>query len=306
MNKEGNLSYPEALDFDISTFLNAPNDEVVVNTAVKQSPADYTSQGMNRSAGRQDKSSSHPQHRNRTSSRNGKNGCDCMTHHATLLLQLSHLKNNRSPLSLDDVLMSVQQALAPWNYLNRCAVCESDDDQGVLIFSAMTIRTVLALLQRFCVESIYPNISDGGSTIPSSEQLPDGSQIAIGKYKASAEEQSLVTSLLITRALSNIRSVLVSLKIKLDRSTRRIKADYLKRKRGGDATGTTENDSNSLVNGNNQEEVPSTVSNVVPGGEEGGCIKILLRSLDATVEEIGKAVPRTSFSASSQTNPFAC
>jgi hypothetical protein len=120
------------------------------------------------------------------------------------------------------------------------------------------------------------------------------------------EEQSLVTSLLITRALSNIRSVLVSLKIKLDRSTRRIKADYLKRKNGGDAIGTAENDSDNLFYGNNQEEVPSTISNVVPGGEEGGCIQILLRSLDATVEEIGKAVPKTSFSVSSQTNPFAC
>lgn len=305
MNKEGNLSYPEGLNFDISSFLNTPNDEMVVNAGVKPNLADYTSQGVNRNAGRQDKSSSRPQHRNRTSSRNGKNGCDCMTHHATLLVQLSHLKNDKSPLSLDDVLMSVQQALTPWDRLNECAVCESDDDQGVLIFSAMTIRTVLALLQRFCAESIYPNINDGRSTIPSSEKVPDGSQISIGKYKASAEEQSLVTSLLITRALSNIRSVLVSLKIKLDRSTRRIKADYLKRKNMGDATGTAANGSDSLVNGNNQGEVPSTVSNVVPGGEEGGCIRILLRSLDATVEEIGKAVPKTSFSASLQTNPFA-
>lgn len=304
MNKEGNSSYPGALDFDMSSFLNAPSDEVVVNNGVKPSPAYYVSQGVNRSAGRQDKPSSHFQHRNRTSSRDGKNGCDCMTHHATLLVQLSHIKNDKSPLSLDDVLMSVQQALTPWNYLNKCAVCESDDDQGVLIFSAMTIRTVLALLQRFCAESIYPHISDGRSTIPSPEQLPDGSQIIIGKYTASAEEQSLVTSMLITRALSNIRSVLVSLKIKLDRSTRQKKTNYLKRK-NGDAIGTAENDSDNLVNGNNQEEVPSTVSNVVPGGEEGGCIQILLRSLDATVEEIGKAVPKMSFSASSQTNPFA-
>lgn len=112
-----------------------------------------------------------------------------------------------------------------------------------------------------------------------------------------------MTALLITRALSNIRSVLVSLKVKLDRSTRRIKADYLKRKNGGDYTGSAE--SGSLVNGNHQEEILSTVSNVVPRGEEGGCIQILLRSLDATVEEIGKAVPKISFSASSQTDPFA-
>jgi len=98
-----------------------------------------------------------------------------------------------------------------------------------LIFSAMTIRTVLALLQRFCAESMYPHISDEWPTIPSSEQLPDGSQISIGKYKTSAEEQGLVTSMLITRALSNIRSALVSLKIKLDRSSRQIKADYLKK-----------------------------------------------------------------------------
>jgi hypothetical protein len=229
-----------------------------------------------------------------------------MTHHATLLVQLSNLKNDKSSLPLDDVLMSVQQALTPWNHINQCAVCESDDDQGVLIFSVMTIRTVLALLQRFCAESIYPNISDERSAIPSSEQLPDGSQVAIGKYKASPQEQSLVTSLLITRALSNIRSVLVSLKTKLDRSTRRIKANYLKGKNegknGGKATNTAENDSDQE---GERAEVPSTVSNVVPGGEEGGCVQILLRSLDATVEEIGKAMPK-NFSVTSQTNPFAC
>lgn len=304
MNEEGSLSYPEALDFDISSFLNAPNDEVVVGTAgVKPNSADYVGQGVNQDAGWQAKSSSRLQHRNQTSTRNGNNGCNCMTHHAALLVQLSDLKNDKSQLSLDDVLMSVQQALTPWKHLNKCTVCESDDDQGVLIFSAMTIRTILALLQRFCAESIYPSINDGGCTISSFNQLPDGSQVTIGKYKVSPEEQSLVTALLITRALSNIRSVLVSLKVKLDRSTRRLKADYLKRKNWGDYTGSAE--SGSLVNGYHQEEIPSTVSNVVPGGEEGGCIQILLRSLDATVEEIGKAVPKISFSASSQTDPFA-
>lgn len=295
-NKEGSLSYPEALDFDISSFFNAPNDGVVVNTAgLKPSLADRMSQDMSRSAERQDKSSGPFQHRNRTSTRDERNGCDCMTHHAALLLQLSNLKNDKDLLSLDDVLVSVQQALTPWNHLNECAVCESDDDQGVLIFSAMTIRTVLALLQRFCAESIYLHKVDEGSAISSSAQLLDGNQITIGKYKASPEEHSLVTALLITRALSNVRSVLVSLKVKLDRSTKRIKADYLKKKTGGD----------NLVNGNNQEEVPSTVSNAVPKGEESGCIQILLRSLDATVEEIGKTVPKMSFSALSQTNPFA-
>lgn len=307
MNKEGSLSYPEALDFDISSFLNAPNDDVVANTAgPKPSAAGYISQGENRSVGSQDKSNSRSPHRNQTSSRDERYGCDCMTHHATLLVQLSHLKNDKRTISLDDVLISVQQALTPWNHLNECAMCESDDDQGVLIFSAMTIRTVLALLQRFCAESIYPKKSHGKTAGSSSDQLPAGSQIVIGKYKASPEEQSLVTSLLITRALSNIRSVLISLKVKLDRSTRRIKADSLKNKNGGDTTGTAENHSDSLINGNNQEEIPSTVSNVVPGGEEGGCIQILLRSLDATVEEIGKAVPKMSASALSPTNPFAC
>lgn len=291
-NKDGSLSYPEALDFDISSFLNTPNDDVVVNTVgLKPNPADHMSQGMSRSAER----SINPfAHRNPTSSRDERNGCDCMTHHATLLLQLSNLKNDKGLLSLDDVLLSVQQALTPWNHLNECAMCESDDDQGVLIFSAMTIRTVLALLQRFCAESIYLHKGDERSAIASSAQLLDGNQITVGRYKVSPEEHGLVTSLLITRALSNIRSVLVTLKVKLDRSTKRIKGDYLK-KNGGD----------NLVNGNNQEEAPSTESNVVPKGEEGGCIQILLRSLDATVEEIGKTVPKMGFSALSQTNPFA-
>lgn len=307
MSKGDFLSYPAALDFDISSFITPPNDEVAIDAGVNPILADYVPQSMDRSAERQEKSSG--QHHNRTSLRDRNSGCDCMTHHATLLVQLSNLKNDKSSLPLDDVLMSVQQALTPWNHINQCAVCESDDDQGVLIFSVMTIRTVLALLQRFCAESIYPNISDERSAIPSSEQLPDSSQVAIGKYKASPQEQSLVTSLLITRALSNIRSMLVSLKIKLDRSTRRIKVNYLKGKNGGKSTNTAENDSDSLANGSDQEgeraEVPSTVSNVVPGGEEGGCVQILLRSLDATVEEIGKAMPK-SFSVTSQTNPFAC
>ncbi|QGA17794.1 hypothetical protein EYB26_005470 [Talaromyces marneffei] len=309
-NKGGHLSYPAALDFDISSFITpTPNDEVAINPRVNPDPADRLSQSLDQSTLRQDKSSGRPQHRNQITRES--NGCECMTHHATLLVQLSNLKNGKGPLSLDNVLISVQQALTPWNHLNQCAVCESDEDQGVLIFSAMTIRTVLALLQRFCAESIYPHRSDERSAIPSSKQLPTGGQITIGKYKASPEEQNLVTSFLITRALSNIRSVLVSLKIKLDRSTRRIKADHLKRRNGGTATDTAGDEDDSLAKYNNQEGestgVASTLSNVVPGGEEGGCIQILLRSLDATVEEIGKAVPKMSCSsASSETNPFVC
>lgn len=265
---------------------------------------------------------------NGASTHDKSNACDCLQHHADLLCRLGQLKKSND--SLDIALMFVQQAMVPWKCLSQCTVCERDDDQGTLILSAMTIRAVLHLLQRACADLIESSSSDGpsdsnGSGSSSSspgpfDQLSENSRLMMGRYEATVEEQSLVSYILILQALSKIRSAIVSLKSKLDKTSRHQHGDTNTNTEPQSKDGrSTENNANEnksgTTNSPEQEHAETSPLRLEKGGngsdgdascyQDVGCMHTLLRSLDATVEVVGKAIPRTSFSSLSQTNPLA-
>ena len=144
--------------------------------------------------------------------------CNCVQNNAELLCRLKELEQRHSQPRLDVVLSSAQQALVPWKSVIECRVCQHDDNQEVLILSAMSIRTVLRSLKNLCSE-YYNSVSS--SQGPSGQQqaaanMPDVMQSAIGMYEVPGEEQIAVRNLLIGRTLDKVKYTLACFKQRLE------------------------------------------------------------------------------------------
>lgn len=148
--------------------------------------------------------------------------CNCLQHHAKLLVRLKELWKGSSPAPIDVVLNGVQQALAPWDDYIQCLVCQRDKDQEVLLLSAMSIRAVLRLLQSVCSEvALHVGIWNQDALPRSKQQrvsTPGGTRLSVGNYEITGEERGLVLEVLISKTLSRIQFALGCLK---ERSSRK-------------------------------------------------------------------------------------
>ena len=144
--------------------------------------------------------------------------CDCVQNHAELLCRLKDLEQRHAQPRLDVVLSSAQQALIPWKSVIECRVCRHDDNQEVLILSAMSIRTVLRSLQSLCSE-YYNSVVSGQDNYDrqgATTDIPDGMQSAIGIYEITGEERLAVKDLLIQRTLDKMKYTLACFKERLE------------------------------------------------------------------------------------------
>ena len=198
--------------------------------------------------------------------------CNCLEQHAQLLYLLKNLEQGQRTSSIDVALISVQQALAPWQSLIHCRICPHDDDQSVLLLSVMSIRSILRRLQRLCLDSTHTSSASGYST-PAQQTITSGSttsfgKVTLGSYEATGDEQKLVTDLLIVRALGKIKFVLLSLKEKLDQPC------------------SHSNGRPSDIQNTNRHHQPSTV-NFEMSTE---AVQQMLRSLQETLRALGNEV----------------
>ncbi len=188
--------------------------------------------------------------------------CDCLEVHINLLYRLRQLeKDSSAPSTFDAVMISAQEALTPWKHLIECKVCEQDDDQGVLLLSAMSIRSILRRLQRLCAENGW---SHEGTD--SEKGLKTTASLKVWNYEASQEEQTLVMNVLLLHTLAKIRTALVALREKLEETRKRIDA---------------------------KSDPNRPPTSVIPGGpasDDHGCVYAMLRSLENTVQVVTRAV----------------
>ena len=144
--------------------------------------------------------------------------CNCVQNHAELLCRLKELEQRHTQPRLDVVLSSAQQALVPWKSVIECRVCQHDDNQEVLILSAMSIRTVLRSLQSLCSEYYNAVVSskeaEGQERV--ADDIPDGMQSVIGMYEITGEERMAVKDLLISRTLDKVKYTLACFKERLE------------------------------------------------------------------------------------------
>lgn len=218
------------------------------------------------------------------------NACNCVKDHADLLCRLGELENSNGSLAVDVILMCVQQALGPWKQLSQCKICENDDDQGVLILSAMTIRAVLRRLQRLCAAIVLSDEEPSHNDTNVLLGLSDGGRLVMGKYEVPLGEQIVVTYLLISYSLSKIRFAILSLKSKLERAPARAKESS---ERNNPANATY--DGNKVAGGSGRVS-SSSIPSLAPSSEDTGCMHVMIRGLDATVEAVGKALQGANIS----------
>lgn len=144
--------------------------------------------------------------------------CNCVQNHAVLLHSLRDLEQRHTTPRLDAVLSAAQQALVPWKDVIECRVCQHDENQEVLMLSAMTIRTVLGAMSSLCTD-YYSNFVPGGEAHGKRQSLvttPDGMRSAIGCYEITGNERMAVTDLLISRTLNKVKYTLVCFKERLE------------------------------------------------------------------------------------------
>lgn len=218
------------------------------------------------------------------------NACNCVKDHADLLCRLGELENSNGSLSVDVTLMCVQQALGPWKELSQCKICENDDDQGVLILSAMTIRAVLRRLQRLCAAIVLADEEPSHNNNNVLLGLSDGGRLVMGKYEVPFGEQIVVTYLLISYSLAKIRFAILSLKSKLEHTPARAKEIS---ERNNQVNSTYDGNK---VAGNAGRVSSSSIPSIAPSSEDTGCMHVMIRGLDATVEAVGKALQKANIS----------
>lgn len=146
------------------------------------------------------------------------NACNCVQNHAELLHSLKSLDQSNATPRLDIVLSAAQQALVPWKDVIECRVCRYDDNQEVLMLSAMSIRTVLGAISSLCTD-FYSNFIPGREMLGKQRSLvqtPDGMRSAIGFFEITGNERMAVTDLLISRTLDKVKYTLVRFKERLE------------------------------------------------------------------------------------------
>ena len=146
--------------------------------------------------------------------------CNCLQHHAELLCRLKDLQQRHSQPRIDVVLSGAQQALVPWKSVIECRICQHEDNQEVLLLSAMSIRTVLRSLQSLCLDNSTAALAGADYSAVGRTRSPvsgnDTLKSSIGIYEITGEERTAVTDLLISRTLDKIKYTLACFKERLE------------------------------------------------------------------------------------------
>ncbi|RYP74299.1 hypothetical protein DL769_004043 [Monosporascus sp. CRB-8-3] len=138
--------------------------------------------------------------------------CSCLQQHVRLVYQLGDLQDpHAGGPTVDSVLRGVQQAQAPWQSLMHCSRCQSQDNQdGVFLLFATSIRTLLSSVQKLNVSSDHADASHDTTTGRAFSGPPDVA-VSVGSFKLTGEMKAEVISVVIRRALQNITSALLHL-----------------------------------------------------------------------------------------------
>ena len=144
--------------------------------------------------------------------------CNCISNHAELLTRLKDLEQRHAQPRLDVVLSGAQQALIPFKEVIDCRICQHDDNQEVLILSAMSIRTLLRSLQALVARyynSVKANELSDDRKIPRAD-ISEGMSSSMGMHEFPGDERMAVTNLLISRTLDKMKYTLACFKERLD------------------------------------------------------------------------------------------
>lgn len=163
--------------------------------------------------------------------------CSCLQQNADVLCRLKSVKTQHASPSIDVLLVGADQALAEWKNLLECRNCQQNEDQEVLLLSAMSMRVILRSLQNLYLGVDEGNDHGGEVTLPSNHDAGvrkslrrtnsidnrDSVRSTIGVYEVTGVERMLVTDLLLSRTLGKIKVVLRCLQERSESAMRKEK-----------------------------------------------------------------------------------
>jgi hypothetical protein len=142
--------------------------------------------------------------------------CSCFNDHAELLCRLKELDQRNTRPTLDIILVGVQHCLNPWKGLINCRVCRRNEDQEVLLLSALTLRLVLRRLLDFCASQ---RNEESNTTIINTDQMVDapGSETSctVGMYELRGDEKALMMDTLLWYTLRRVKCAMITLQERL-------------------------------------------------------------------------------------------
>jgi len=151
-----------------------------------------------------------------TNSAANTNTCSCLNDHAELLCRLKELDQKNSLPTLDVILVGVQHCLNPWKALIKCRVCRRNEDQEVMLLSALTLRLVLRRLLDFCASQ---RSEDKNTTMINTDQMVDApgseTRCTVGMYELQGDEKALMMDTLLWYTLRRVKCAIITLQERL-------------------------------------------------------------------------------------------
>lgn len=128
-----------------------------------------------------------------------------------LLGRLKPATNNDSRTRLEMILQGVRKFHEEWVNFQLCHHCHEYPDPDILLLIITCIRLPLRQLKRSWI------MMPGGDQLLAVEQATPLHPTFLGTYQMTAEEEDVVTNVLLKRALAVLQGILVELKNLLDR-----------------------------------------------------------------------------------------
>jgi hypothetical protein len=130
--------------------------------------------------------------------------CICAQQHADLLAHLRTMRQQPAPICVDALLAAGQRTLATWKHFSQCLACSRPVNEETMLLSAISLRSMLRLLQGFssCVVTEHPAPT---SLLSPSLQDPNGPlSMTIGGYQIEGDERHMVGNMLALHTLNRI------------------------------------------------------------------------------------------------------
>ena len=101
--------------------------------------------------------------------------CECLERHADLLLRFKDLQAQQNP-RIDVLLVFAKKGIEAWQSVITCSYCQENDNQEVLMLTAMSIRIYVRSLRRLSLDDdsdfTFDTAHSGLQKSPSSRNSP--------------------------------------------------------------------------------------------------------------------------------------
>ncbi|QKX55381.1 uncharacterized protein TRUGW13939_02473 [Talaromyces rugulosus] len=134
--------------------------------------------------------------------------CRCFQRYTDLLAHLRILRQQSASFSIDTLLVANQRTLATWKHFSQCLACSTPLNEEVIFLAAISLRSMLRVVQVFCsnppaarsVDTSLLSHSLGDPKDDSNNEI----RMIIGSYQVEGDERQMIGNMLVLHTLNRI------------------------------------------------------------------------------------------------------